>query len=169
MQLCHSFIRITRLLSAPYHLRIGDWLCVLPAITLVVWQVPEHLNTKLLPRTAWWWTAKPTGWNAATSLPSWWGEGPLYTEYLWHESVLCIQCCVKAANTISDIFGIHWNLYSVSSTPSTLYSFDLFVQYLHMYLIAIYLVVGVKLVNYPHVYYFSHFTHFTLYLRKCEK
>ena len=37
-----------------------------------------------------------------------------------------------------------------------------------MYLIAIYL-VGVKLVNYPHVYYFSHFTHFTLYLRKCEK
>ena len=39
---------------------------------------------------------------------------------------------------------------------------------LHMYLIAIYL-VGVKLVNYPHLYYFSHFTHFTLYLRKCEK
>ena len=38
----------------------------------------------------------------------------------------------------------------------------------HMYLIAIYL-VGVKLVNYPHLYYFSHFTHFTLYLRKCEK
>ena len=29
--------------------------------------------------------------------------------------------------------------------------------------------VGVKLVNYPHIYYFSHFTHFTLYLRKCEK
>ena len=26
-----------------------------------------------------------------------------------------------------------------------------------------------KLVNYPHLYYFSHFTHFTLYLRKCEK
>ena len=29
--------------------------------------------------------------------------------------------------------------------------------------------VGVKLINYPHIYYFSHFTHFTLYLRKCEK
>ena len=29
--------------------------------------------------------------------------------------------------------------------------------------------VGVKLVNYPHLYYFSHFTHFTLYLRMCEK
>ena len=29
--------------------------------------------------------------------------------------------------------------------------------------------VGVKLVNYPHLYYFSHFTHFTLYFRKCEK
>ena len=28
--------------------------------------------------------------------------------------------------------------------------------------------VGVKLVNYPHLY-FSHFTHFTLYLRMCEK
>ena len=26
-----------------------------------------------------------------------------------------------------------------------------------------------KLVNYPHFYYFSHFTHFTLYLRTCEK
>ena len=32
----------------------------------------------------------------------------------------------------------------------------------HMY-------VGVKLVNYPYIYYFSHFTHCTLYLRKCEK
>ena len=29
--------------------------------------------------------------------------------------------------------------------------------------------VGVKPINYPHLYYFSHFTHFTLYLRKCEK
>ena len=29
--------------------------------------------------------------------------------------------------------------------------------------------VGVKLANYPHLYYFSHFTHFTLFLRKCEK
>ena len=29
--------------------------------------------------------------------------------------------------------------------------------------------VGVKLVNYPHFYYCSHFTHFTLYLRTCEK
>ena len=26
-----------------------------------------------------------------------------------------------------------------------------------------------KLVNYPHFYYCSHFTHFTLYLRTCEK
>ena len=29
--------------------------------------------------------------------------------------------------------------------------------------------VDVKLINYPHFYYFSHFTHFTLYLRTCEK
>ena len=28
---------------------------------------------------------------------------------------------------------------------------------------------GVKLIKYPHLYYFSHFTHFTLYLRMCEK
>ena len=37
----HRSVRITRLLSAPLVLRIGDWLCVLPAITLVVWQVQE--------------------------------------------------------------------------------------------------------------------------------
>ena len=35
------YIRIARLLSAPLVLRIGDWLCVLPAITLLVWQVQE--------------------------------------------------------------------------------------------------------------------------------
>ena len=29
--------------------------------------------------------------------------------------------------------------------------------------------VGVKLIKYPHLHYFSHFTHFTLYLRTCEK
>ena len=32
---CRS-VRITGLLSAPLVLRIGDWLCILPAITLVV-------------------------------------------------------------------------------------------------------------------------------------
>ena len=30
------YLRITGLLSAPFILRIGDWLCILPAITLVV-------------------------------------------------------------------------------------------------------------------------------------
>ena len=40
--------------------------------------------------------------------------------------------------------------------------FDVLYSLSHMY-------VGVKLVNYPNLYYFSHFTHFTLYLRKCEK
>ena len=29
--------------------------------------------------------------------------------------------------------------------------------------------VVAKLINYPHLYYFSHFTHFTLHLRMCEK
>ena len=42
MQLCsHRYVRITGLLSAPLVLRIRDWLCILPAITLVVWQVQE--------------------------------------------------------------------------------------------------------------------------------
>ena len=38
MQLCsHRCVRITGLLSAPLvNVRIEDWLCVLPAITLVV-------------------------------------------------------------------------------------------------------------------------------------
>ena len=37
MQLCsHRYVRITGLMSAPLDLRIGDWLCILPAITLVV-------------------------------------------------------------------------------------------------------------------------------------
>ena len=82
MQLYHSFVRITGLLSAPIEFKNLDWLCVLPAITLVVWQVPEHLNTKLPPWTAWWWTAKPTEWTVRLqqAFPPWWGEGPLYTE-----------------------------------------------------------------------------------------
>ena len=37
MQLCsHRYVRITRLLSAPLDLRIGDYLYILPAITLIV-------------------------------------------------------------------------------------------------------------------------------------
>ena len=37
MQLCsHRYGRIIRLLNAPLDLRIVDWLCILPAITLVV-------------------------------------------------------------------------------------------------------------------------------------
>ena len=36
MQLCCRYVRITGLLSAPLVLRIGDWLCILPAINLVV-------------------------------------------------------------------------------------------------------------------------------------
>ena len=37
---CRS-LRITGLLSTPLVLRIRDWLCILPAITLVFWQVQE--------------------------------------------------------------------------------------------------------------------------------
>ena len=37
MQRCsHRYVRITGLLSAPLVLRIGYWLCMLPAITLLV-------------------------------------------------------------------------------------------------------------------------------------
>ena len=42
----------------PLVLKIGDWLCVLPAITLVVNK--SRKLTKLFPQTDWWWTAKPT-------------------------------------------------------------------------------------------------------------
>ena len=36
MQVCHKFVRITGVAEHPLVFRIGDWLCVLPAITLVV-------------------------------------------------------------------------------------------------------------------------------------
>ena len=45
----HRYVRITRLLSVPLDLRIGDWLCILPAITLVV--VKSKKLTKLPPQT----------------------------------------------------------------------------------------------------------------------
>ena len=48
-------------------------------------------------------------------------------------------------------------------------TFDLLYSISHMCTIISHMYVGVKLVNYPHLYYFSHFTHFTLYLIKCEK
>ena len=44
MQLCsHRYVRIIGLLSTPLDLRIGDWLCILPAITLVVVK-PKKVN-----------------------------------------------------------------------------------------------------------------------------
>ena len=89
------YVRITGLLSAPLDLRIGDWLCVLPAITLVVVKPP--------PRTDWWWTAKPTGQKAQiNSLPPWRGKRP------------CIQSTI--------VFGI-FNVFDMSEVSnSTLYA-----------------------------------------------
>ena len=49
------YLRITGLLNTPLVLRIGDWLCVLPAITLVV-DKSKKVNIATSPD---WWTAKP--------------------------------------------------------------------------------------------------------------
>ena len=58
--------------------------------------------TKLPPQTAWWWTAKPTGWKAHTRLPSWQGEGP------------CIQSTI--------VFGIFYVFDMSEMSNSTLYA-----------------------------------------------
>ena len=55
------YVRITGLLSTPLVLWIGDWLCVMPAITLVVLTSPRKLK---LPLQTDWWTTKPTIWKA---------------------------------------------------------------------------------------------------------
>ena len=49
MQLCsHRYVRITGLLSAPLvNVKIGDWLCILPAITLVVDKSKKQQNCLL--------------------------------------------------------------------------------------------------------------------------
>ena len=58
MQLCyHRYVRITRLLSAPLvNFRIMDWLCILPAMIVVV-DKSKKVNKASLSD---WWTAKPT-------------------------------------------------------------------------------------------------------------
>ena len=72
------YVRITGLLSTPLVLRIGDWLCVLPAITLVVLTSPRRL-TKLPPWTDWWWTAKSTRQKAfQIAFPPGGVRGPVY-------------------------------------------------------------------------------------------
>ena len=79
--LCRS-VRITGLLSTSLVLRIGDWLCVLPAITLVVWQVQESEQSCLLGLTG----GEPLNPQDRRlkycSLPSWQGWEALYTEYI---------------------------------------------------------------------------------------
>ena len=89
------YVRITRLLSAPLDLRIGDWLCILPAITLVV------VKSKNVNKAASsdWWTAEPSRQKAHTiAFPPGRGERPLCTEFS-HLIVLCIRCCARATNT----------------------------------------------------------------------
>ena len=53
-----------------------------------------------------------------------------------------------------------YNLHTPSDTSDIAFIFCTNISHMH---------VCVKLLNYPHLYYFSHFTHFTLYLRTCEK
>ena len=73
------YLRITGLLSAPLVLRIGDWLCILPAITLVVEKCKKV--KKLPPWTDWWWSAKSTRWKAfqiKIAFPPGRVRGPVY-------------------------------------------------------------------------------------------
>ena len=113
MHLCsHRYVRIVWLLSVPFVLRTKDWLCILPAITLVVLTSPRNL-TKLHPWTDWWWTAKTTRWKAVQAFP----PGGMRGHYIhstllapstwvtWVTS-LCVQCCIKAENTTFDPFDM---------------------------------------------------------------
>ena len=91
----HRYARITGLLSTPLDLRIGDWLYVLPAISLIV------VKSKKVNKAASsdWWTAKPPRRKAHTiAFPLGRGERLPYAEFS-HLIVLCIRCCVRATNT----------------------------------------------------------------------
>ena len=79
---CRS-VRITGLLSAPLvNLRIWDWLCVLPVITLVLTS-PRKL-IKLSPQTDCWWTTKPPRWKAfQIPFPLAGTRGPVYRVHFW--------------------------------------------------------------------------------------
>ena len=85
-------------------LRIGDWLCILPAITLVVDKCQRVNKAASLD----WWTTKPTGPTVTMSLSSW--RGPCIQSTLLTPStcvpLLCIQGCIKAINTSVDIHNI---------------------------------------------------------------
>ena len=92
MQLCsHRYLRITGLLSTPLvNVRIGDWLCILPAITLVVYKSKKVNNAA----SSDWWTAKPPRWKAHTiAFPPGRGERPLCTEFFTPHSTLYKVLC----------------------------------------------------------------------------
>ena len=110
---------ITGLLSAPLVLRIGDWLCILPAITLVVDKSKKvnkaaSLDWLVVNR----YIHKMKGFS--NGLPSWRSEGPCTVQYiefdtfdsfdmskkLSNSTVLCMQCCIKATNTTFDSFHL---------------------------------------------------------------
>ena len=84
MQLCfHRYVRITGLLNTPLvNLRIWDWLCILPTITLVV-DKSKKVNKAA---SSDWWTAKPTRWKAfQIAFPLGRGERLLYIILVWSE------------------------------------------------------------------------------------
>ena len=107
MQLCsHRYVRITRLLSAPLDLRIGDWLCILPAITLVVDKSKKVKQSCLLGLTGEQLNPQDGRLFIQIAFPLGRGERPLYAEFS-HLIVLCIRCCVRATNTSVDSVDKH--------------------------------------------------------------
>ena len=144
MQLCsHRYVRITGLLSTPLVLRIGNWLCVLPAITLVVWQVQESQQSCFL---------RLTGGellnhqdrrifkycNKYSSLPSWQGwEATVYrvqytfdTSNMSNITLYTVLCKIHKHHLIAFdpllIIGIMFHTSSTSNMP-----FDLLFNFKH--------------------------------------
>ena len=122
MQLCsHRYVRITRLLSAPLVLRIGDWLCILPAITLVV-----DKSKKVNKAASSHWTGEQLnpqdGRHSTVAFPLGGERGHFIQSRVEfsHLIVLCIQCCVRATNTSVNSFtsiafsALHVDLQSVN-------------------------------------------------------
>ena len=95
MQLCsHRYVRITGLLSAPLvHVRIGDFLYVLPAITLVVDKSKKVSKATSLDWLVNSWTPKTEGFSNTNSLPSWQGrDSTLCRVFTPHSTLYKVLC-----------------------------------------------------------------------------
>ena len=101
-------------LIAALVLKIGDWLCVLPAITLVVDK--SRKLTKLFPQTDWWWTAKPTRQIPVQAFPPGGVRGhyiqrTLLTPLTWVTwvTIKTIKVSFDPSNIIKHIHALLWS------------------------------------------------------------